>query len=106
MRENRIEAELRAATAKAGGRCLKFVSPGNRGVPDRLCLLPGGRIAFIETKRPGEHVDPDGLQQVWLDVLQSLGFTALEVNCVADAWKCISDLKTQPRSRCTKKEEP
>lgn len=38
---------------EAGGLCYKFVSPGNPGVPDRLILLPGGRILFVELKTPG-----------------------------------------------------
>lgn len=36
-----------------GGLCFKFVSPGNPGVPDRLILLPGGRVVFVELKTEG-----------------------------------------------------
>lgn len=38
-----------------GGWCLKLVCPGFTGLPDRLILLPGGRMAFAELKRPGQH---------------------------------------------------
>mgnify|MGYP002750418290 CR=1 FL=1 len=50
MRENVIERALREDIKKKGGWCLKFVSPGTAGVPDRICLLPGGVIAFVEVK--------------------------------------------------------
>lgn len=55
MKENVIEARLRKAVERAGGRCLKFVSPGHTGVPDRIILMPGGRAFFAETKAPGKH---------------------------------------------------
>lgn len=53
MRESEIEARLVRGVKEAGGLCYKFVSPGNPGVPDRLILLPGGRILFVELKTPG-----------------------------------------------------
>lgn len=52
-RENQIEAKLRKKVKELGGRAYKFVSPGNAGVPDRLVVLPGGKIGFAEIKRPG-----------------------------------------------------
>jgi hypothetical protein len=53
LREAEIEARLVRGVKEAGGLCYKFVSPGNPGVPDRLILLPGGRILFVELKTPG-----------------------------------------------------
>ena len=50
IREREIEAFLRQKIKSAGGLCLKFVSPGWAGAPDRLCLLPGGKIFFVELK--------------------------------------------------------
>ena len=38
-----------------GGECEKFTSPARRSVPDRIVTLPGGRIEFVECKRPGEQ---------------------------------------------------
>lgn len=55
MKESVIEARLRKAVERAGGRCLKFVSPGHTGVPDRIILMPGGRVYFAEAKAPGKH---------------------------------------------------
>lgn len=55
MKESAIEARLRKEVERAGGRCLKFVSPGHTGVPDRIILMPGRRVYFAETKAPGKH---------------------------------------------------
>lgn len=52
--------------------CLKFVSPGFAGVPDRIVLLPGGRVVFVELKRPGKA--PRKLQQYVHGLLKRLGF--------------------------------
>ncbi len=54
-RENLIEKHLVAEVKKAGGVAFKFVSPGRRSVPDRIVLLPGGRIIFVECKSPASH---------------------------------------------------
>lgn len=55
-----------------GAKCLKFVSPGYSGVPDRLILLPGGRTVFAETKRPGEY--PRQRQLFVQSQIRKLGF--------------------------------
>ena len=71
--EKEIEEKLRKMVRSRGGWCLKWVSPGNAGVPDRICLLPGRRIYFVETKRPKGGV-LSGRQKFWRRVLQTLGF--------------------------------
>ena len=55
MREKTTETKLVKAVRAIGGLAPKFVSPGLDGVPDRLVLLPGGRIAFIELKAQGKR---------------------------------------------------
>ena len=55
MREKQVEAKLVRAVREAGGMCPKLVSPGLAGMPDRLLLLPGCRIGFVEVKAPGER---------------------------------------------------
>lgn len=59
MREAEIEAYLRVNVRSNGGQCWKWVSPGRRGVPDRIVLMPGGVVAFVETKAPGKTERPD-----------------------------------------------
>ena len=71
--EKDIERKLREMVEKHGGQCLKWVCPGRAGVPDRIVLLPGGRIVFIELKRP-KGGKLSRLQEYWGRKLQSLGF--------------------------------
>ena len=72
MREKQIEQKLVQAVRKIDGMCLKFVSPNFDGMPDRLILLPGGKIAFAELKAPGKKPRP--LQLVRHKALMKLGF--------------------------------
>lgn len=51
-RESAIEKYLCGTVAKMGGQCYKFAPPGRVGYPDRLVILPGGRMFFVELKRP------------------------------------------------------
>ncbi|EJA67892.1 hypothetical protein SEEN443_09394 [Salmonella enterica subsp. enterica serovar Newport str. CVM 19443] len=60
---------------KAGGVAYKFISPGHRSVPDRIVLLPGGRIVFVECKAPGKPPRAD--QQREHERLRALGFSVV-----------------------------
>lgn len=71
--EREVEAKLRKTVNSFGGWCLKWVCPGWAGVPDRIVLLPGGRIWFIETKRPKGGVLSER-QKKWAEILMGLGF--------------------------------
>lgn len=71
MRESSIEAGLRRAVEKRGGLCLKFTSPGCDGVPDRVLLLPGGRIAFVELKTSMGKLSP--IQRYMIDRMKRIG---------------------------------
>ena len=72
MRERDVEQALIRAVRKAGGMCLKFVSPGWDGAPDRMCLFFPGKIAFVELKAPGKRPRP--LQEARHRQLEQLGF--------------------------------
>ena len=72
MREKEIEKKLTQAVKCRGGICPKFVSPGYDGMPDRIVLFPGGKIAFVEVKAPGEKPRP--LQLSRHRLLRRLGF--------------------------------
>jgi hypothetical protein len=50
MTEKQIEQKLCEAIKRKGGLAYKFVSPGRVGVPDRILILPGGRVVFVEVK--------------------------------------------------------
>lgn len=72
MREAKIETFLTKEVEKLGGLAVKFTSPGMAGVPDRLLLLPGGRVAFAEVKASGKTLRP--LQLKRKAQLEGLGF--------------------------------
>lgn len=72
MVERAIEQRFVSETKKRGGLALKFVSPGMDGVPDRIVLMPNGRMAFVELKAPGKMLRP--LQQRRARQLAALGF--------------------------------
>jgi hypothetical protein len=50
MTESKVEALLVKLVKQRGGLCYKFVSPGNAGVPDRIVIMPGGGVTFVELK--------------------------------------------------------
>jgi hypothetical protein len=72
MREKTLECKLVEAVKAMGGIAPKLTSPGFDGMPDRLVLLPMGRIAFVEVKRHGEKPRP--LQVARHGMLRRLGF--------------------------------
>lgn len=71
--EKDIEKALGRKVGQRGGHCLKWVCPGWAGVPDRIILLPGGRVVFVETKRPKGGVLSER-QKWWGKRLVDLGF--------------------------------
>lgn len=73
MREKHVEQTLAREVKKRGGLALKLISPGLAGMPDRLVILPGGQILFIELKAPGKTPRP--LQHHRHAQLRQLGCT-------------------------------
>ena len=70
--ESRVESHLRKKAESMGGMCVKFIPDFARGFPDRILLLPGGVIVWVETKRPvGGRLD--GAQNVAHVLLRRLG---------------------------------
>lgn len=52
MREKTVESKFTSAVKAKGGLAVKFTSPGFNGMPDRLVMFPGGRIAFVGGQSP------------------------------------------------------
>lgn len=64
MREADVEKILVDGVKAIGGIAYKFVSPGNIGVPDRLLLLPDGKIYFVELKTEVGKLSPPQQRQI------------------------------------------
>ena len=86
MREKDIEHKLVTAVKRCGGAAVKFISPGLDRMPDRLVLLHGGKLGFVELKAPGKHPRP--LQTARHKMLKRLGFKVY----VIDAPEQIGDV--------------
>ena len=90
MREKSIESKLTAEVRRVGGLAPKFVSPGLDGVPDRLILLPGGKVAFAELKAPGKTHRP--LQAVRKRQLEALGFRVFVIDSIEQIGGVLNEL--------------
>lgn len=92
MLEKEIESKLIKPVKSMGGLCLKFVTPGFTGVPDRIILLPGAHILFVETKKPGKKERPR--QKFVQGILRQLGFTVYStVDSAAKVAAIIDDCR-------------
>ena len=90
MREKSIESKLTAEVRMVGGLAPKFVSPGLDGVPDRLILLPGGKVAFAELKAPGKTLRP--LQAVRKRQLEALGVRVFVIDSIEQIGGVLNEL--------------
>ena len=90
MRERTIEQKLVRAVKARGGICPKLVCPGFDGMPDRLVLLPQGRIGFVEAKAPGENPRP--LQVARHCLLRRLGFAVFVLDRAEDIPRILNEI--------------
>lgn len=92
MREKFIEQKLVKSVKQMGGICPKFVSPGFDGMPDRLVLLPFGKIAFVEVKAPNKK--PRLLQKARHRLLKKLGFKVYVLDDAEQIGGIIDEIQT------------
>ena len=98
MLESTLEKRLKREVEKSvlGAVCMKWVCPGYSGVPDRIILLPGGKIVFVELKAPGKH---ERVRQEYVQArLRKLGFIVFssvdspkKIDAVVRYCKFVSD---------------
>ena len=93
MREKHIEQKLVRAVKSAGGLAVKFVPPGYDGMPDRLVLMPGGKVAFVEVKAEG--CSPRPLQTCRHEMLRRLGFQVYVLDDVEQISQILEDMKNE-----------
>lgn len=92
MREKTVEAKLVMAVKAEGGICPKWVAPGFDGMPDRIVLLPYGRMAFVEVKAPGKKPRP--LQKARHEMLRSLGYRVYVLDQPEQIGGIIDEIRT------------
>ena len=73
MKESTVEWNIRRQVEALGGVAWKWVSPGRRGVPDRICILPGTHIIFVEHERPGMNDGRSERKKMVFHILEGLG---------------------------------
>lgn len=89
MREEYIEGRFREGVKRRGGIAIKL-QPTIAGLPDRMVLLPGGRIRFVELKRPDGTVS--AIQKVMHSKLHGLGFPVSVLWSIEDVNRWVSEL--------------
>ena len=92
MREKEIEKKLIQAVKQAGGICPKLVSPGFDGMPDRMVLLPNGKIGFVEVKATGEKPRPRQFSRHRL--LRRLGFLVYVLDDAEQIGGMLDEIQT------------
>ena len=97
MREKDIEKKLVDGIKRLGGCAYKWVSPGRDGVPDRIVVLPGGIIWFVELKTDTGRISPR--QQFQLNFLNSLGFNTTVVRGMSECRQFLLDREKEVELR-------
>jgi hypothetical protein len=92
MREQTIEHKLVVATKKMGGIAVKFISPSIDGMPDRIVLLPGGHICFVEVKAMG--CKPRPLQLARHGLLRRLGFKVYVIDGIEQIGGVLDEIQS------------
>ena len=87
MEEKTIETKFRKGIERLGGLCIKMPATFFSGIPDRLCLLPGGVMFFAEIKKPGARLRPR--QEYVKKQLEALWFRVYVVDSVEAAERII-----------------
>lgn len=89
--EKALEKKLRTEVKKLGGIALKFASPFYTGIPDRIVLLSGARIWFVELKSEGK--EPTHRQEFVINELRGLGFNVLVIDTKEKLENCLKEFE-------------
>lgn len=97
--EKRIEKKLRDACRKMGGIAIKLYSLSLTGLPDRMVLMPGGRIWFVELK--SERGKLSAMQDFVHRFLRNLGFKVEVLNSGDALDNFLENIKSEKMSYYT-----
>lgn len=90
--ESEIEAYLVKSVKDKKGICMKWTSPGNAGVPDRIVIFPGGDVYFVELKAEGKRENLSPLQRIFLNKLKKLNCNARVIASFKEVDKFIEEV--------------
>ena len=88
--EKTIEQKLVKAVKAKGGIAPKFTSPGFDGMPDRIIILPGGKMGFVEVKAPGKKPRP--LQEARHNLLRQMGCKVYVIDGVEQIQRVLAEI--------------
>lgn len=88
--EKVIERKLVEQVKLNEGLCIKLLCDQFIGLPDRLCLLPNGKLVFVELKTTGKK--PRRIQTVVHNKLRKLGFRVEVIDTTAKVIELIENM--------------
>ena len=88
--EKLVERKLVEAVKVNNGLCIKLLCDYLTGLPDRLCLFPNGKIAFVELKTTGQK--PRRIQLFMHEKLKALGFRVEVIDTVEGVINFVEDI--------------
>lgn len=92
MLEKEVEKFLVREVKKIGGISFKFISPGNAGVPDRIVILPTGKVVFVELKTDRGKLTK--LQEVQIKKISDLGADARVLRGIEGVKEFINEIQS------------
>nr|WP_314609471.1 VRR-NUC domain-containing protein [uncultured Lachnoanaerobaculum sp.] len=92
MLEKEVEKFLVREVKKIGGVSFKFISPGNAGVPDRIVILPTGKVVFVELKTDKGKLTK--LQEVQIKKISNLGADARVLRGIEGVKEFINEIQS------------
>jgi hypothetical protein len=91
MKESQIERRLVEGVKRLGGMCLKFVSPGTLGVPDRIIITAKGRVIFVELKTETGRLTK--IQRYVIGEMQKRGADARVVKGIDEVKELLAEIE-------------
>lgn len=91
MKESQIERRLVEGVKRIGGMCLKFVSPGTLGVPDRIIITAKGRVIFVELKTETGRLTK--IQRYVIGEMQKRGADARVVKGIDEVKELLAEIE-------------
>ena len=88
--EKAVERKLVEMCKENGALCIKLLTYQFTGLPDRMCLFPGGIIIFVELKTTGEK--PRKIQLSIHKKLRELGFRVEVIDTIEDVENLVFEI--------------